>query len=107
MLFNCSIQTSGTPTVKLISGATWGECVAYLEGAGGTILSIGSLNVILIPNNVLSEDSYSVSLKDNVSSTQSNYLIYDTYENVSSWVASQVGKTPQNISYQKREFVQI
>jgi hypothetical protein len=107
MLFNCSLQSSGSPLIKLLSGNTLGECVAYLEGAGDTILGITALNINLIPNNISSEDSYTVTLKDNVSSVQSNYLIYDTYANVNSWIDNQSGKSVLNIGYQKRQFVQI
>ena len=108
MLFNCSVQPSGSPIeVKLISGNTMGECVAYLEGTGDTIIGVNTQNLILIPNNISSQDSYSVTLKDNVTSTQVAYIIYDTYANVSSWIEAQTGKTVQTVSYQKREFVQI
>lgn len=108
MLFNCSLQSSGAPVVKLLSGNTFGECVTYLEGAGDTILAISVVNnITLVPNNISSENSYIVTLKDNVSSVQSNYLIYDTYANVNSWIDSQSNKSPINLAYQKRHFVQI
>jgi hypothetical protein len=107
MLFNCQVQSSGASSSKLISGNTWGECVAYLEGTGANILSINVSNQTFIGTNVSSEDAYNVSLKDETTSTTSNYIIYDTYSNVISWVNSQSGKSLQNLQYQKRAFVQI
>ena len=108
MLFNCGVQPTGASTeVKLISGNTWGECVAYLEGTGDAIQAINVQNVILIPNDTSSSNSYAVTLKDNVTGTQVYYIIYDTYANVISWIQSQTGKTVQTLSYQNRQFVQL
>ena len=64
-------------------------------------------NQIFIGNNISSNESYNVNLKDNVTMVSLTYLIYDTYSNVISWVNSQSEKSLQNLSYQNRPFVQI
>jgi len=107
MLFNCSLQISGVNSFKLISGTTWTSCAAYLEGTGDSITSINIQNQNFIGNDTSSSESYNVSLKDDVTSTNSGYIIYDTYANVISWVNSQTGKSLQNLQYQNRPFVQI
>jgi hypothetical protein len=107
MLFNCSIQISGIGSNKLVSGNTWSSCAAYLEGTGDVISSINIQKQNFIGNNTSSNESYNLTLKDNVTSTTSSYIIYDTYDNVISWVNSQTGKTLQNLQYQNRVFVQI
>jgi hypothetical protein len=107
MLFSCSLQSSGSGFNKLVSGSTWTACSAYLEGTGDVISSINIQNQNFIGNNTSSDESYNISLKDNVTSALLTYIIYDTYSNVISWVNSQTGKSLQNLSYQKRPFVQI
>ena len=107
MLFSCSIQISGVGSNKLISGNPWSSCAAYLEGAGDSISSINIQNQNFIGNNTSSSESYNVGLRDNVTSMLSAYIIYDTYDNVISWVNSQTGKSLQNLQYQNRPFVQI
>jgi len=107
MLFSCAIQSSGSGLNKLISGSTWSACSAYLEGTGDVISSINIQNQIFIGNNISSNESYNVNLKDNVTMVSLTYLIYDTYSNVISWVNSQSEKSLQNLSYQNRPFVQI
>ena len=107
MLFSCSLQSSGTNLNKLISGNTWSSCAAYLEGTGDAISSINIQNQIFIGNNTSSSESYNVSLKDDVTSVILSYIIYDTYDNVISWVNSQTGKSLQNLQYQNIPFVQI
>jgi hypothetical protein len=107
MLFSCSLQSSGSGLNKLISGNTWTACSEYLEGTGDVISSINIQNQNFIGNNTSSDESYNVSLKDDVTSALLTYIIYDTYSNVISWVNSQTGKSLQNLSYQKRPFVQI
>ena len=107
MLFNCSIQISGIGSNKLVSGNTWSSCASYLEGTGDVISSINAQNQIFIGVNTSSNESYNVSLKDDVTSVMSSYIIYDTYANVISWVNSQTGKSLQNLQYQNRQFVQI
>jgi hypothetical protein len=107
MLFNCSIQISGIGSNKLVSGNTWSSCAAYLEGTGDVISSINIQNQNFIGNNTSSSESYNVGLKDDVTSISSSYIIYDTYDNVISWVNSQTGKRLQNLQYQNIPFVQI
>ena len=107
MLFSCSLQISGVNSNKLISGNTWSSCTAYLEGTGDVISSINIQNQNFIGNNTSSSESYNLSLKDDVTSAISSYIIYDTYANVISWVNSQTGKSLQNLQYQNRPFVQI
>ena len=107
MLFSCSIQISGVGSNKLISGNTWSSCAAYLEGTGDVISSINIQNQNFIGNNTSSSESYNVGLRDNVTSMLSAYIIYDTYDNVISWVNSQTGKSLQNLQYQNIPFVQI
>ena len=107
MLFNCSLQSSGQGVFKLVSASTWSNCASYLEGTEDVIGSITSVNQVFIGTNVSSDESYNVSLKDNDSTTITNYIIYDTFSNVISWVNSQSGKTLRNIQYQLRPFIQI
>ena len=107
MLFNCALKISGINSNKLISGNTWSSCAAYLEGTGDVISSINIQNQNFIGNNTSSNESYNVSLKDDVTKQSSSYIIYDTYANVISWVNSQTGKILQNLQYQNRPFVQI
>ena len=107
MLFNCSLKISGINSNKLISGNTWSSCAVYLEGTGDVISSINIQKQTFIGNNTSSSESYNVSLKDDVTSIILSYIIYDTYDNVISWVNSQTGKTLQNLQYQNRTFVQI
>jgi hypothetical protein len=107
MLFNCSLQSSGEGVFKLVSASTWSNCASYLEGTGDVINSISVANQNFIGTNVSSGESYNLSLKDNDGVTVTNYIIYDTFSNVISWVNSQSGKTLRNIQYQLRPFVQI
>jgi hypothetical protein len=107
MLFSCSLQSSGSGLIKLISGNTWTACSAYLEGTGDVISSINIQNQNFIPNDTSSDESYNIGLKDDITNALMSYIIYDTYSNVISWVNSQTGKSLQNLTYQKRPFVQI
>ena len=107
MLFSCSLKISGVNSIKLISGNTWSSCAAYLEGTGDVISSINIQKQNFIGNNTSSSESYNVGLKDDVTSISSSYIIYDTYDNVISWVNSQTGKRLQNLQYQNIPFVQI
>lgn len=107
MLFNCSIQSSGEGVFKLVSASTWSNCASYLEGTGDVINSINIANQVLIGTNLSSDESYNVSLKDDVTAESTNYIMYNTFSNVISWVNSQTGKTLRNLQYQKRPFVQI
>jgi hypothetical protein len=107
MLFNCALKISGINLNKLISGNTWSSCAAYLEGTGDVISSINIQNQNFIGNNTSSSESYNVGLKDDVTNISSSYIIYDTYDNVISWVNSQTGKRLQNLQYQNIPFVQI
>jgi translation initiation factor IF-2 len=107
MLFYCSLQSSGQSSLKLVSASTWSNCASYLEGTGDVINQINVANQVLIGTNLLSNESYNVSLKDNNADIITSYIIYDTFSNVTSWINSQTGKTLRNLQYQLRPFVQI
>jgi len=107
MLFSVSLQSSGVGSATLVSGNTWGDCVSWAEGTGKVIQSINIQQQILILVNSSSDESYSVGLKDTITNSLYNYIIYDTYSNVDKWVEAQPDMAVQNISLQKRTFVQL
>jgi hypothetical protein len=107
MLFSVSLQTSGIGNASLVSGNTWGDCTSWAEGTGSIIQSINIQQQTLILVNSSSDESYNVGLKDTITNTISTYIIYDTYSNVNKWVEAQTDMSVQNISLQKRTFVQL
>lgn len=107
MLFNVSLQTSGVGSASLVSGNTWGDCVSWAEGTGSVIQSINIQQQTLILVNPSSDESYIVGLKDTITNSNKSYIIYDTYSNVDKWIESQSDMAVQNISLQKRTFVQL
>ena len=107
MLFNCSLQNGGIGISRVVSGNTWGDVASYCEGTGMVIQSINIMQQNLIVNDGASTTAYQLSLKDDVTNLVSVYFIFDTYQNVMSWVSSQTGKTLQALSTQKTSFVQL
>jgi hypothetical protein len=107
MLFSVNLQSSGVGYASLVSGNTWGDCVSWAEGTGSIIQSINIQQQNLILVNPSSDESYIVGLKDTITNTLSTYTIYDTYSNVDVWIESQPDMAVQNISLQKRAFVQL
>jgi hypothetical protein len=107
MLFNVSLQSSGIGYASLVSGNTWNDCLTWAQNTGDLLQSISIQLQTLILNNPSSDECYSVSLKDTITNSLSAYIVYDTYENVNTWIQSQADMSVQNIGYQKRTFVQL
>jgi phenylacetate-coenzyme A ligase PaaK-like adenylate-forming protein len=107
MLVSVIFASSGTSSSSLVSGNTWGECTTWAEGTEKTIQSIVLQSQNLILNNISSDESYYVSLKDNVTNSISNYIVYDTFQNLDTWIESLTSQSVMNITYQKRPFVQL
>jgi len=107
MLFSVGLQTNGVGSSTLVSGNTWGDCVSWAEGTGKVINSINIQQQTLILVNSSSNESYGVGLMDTITNSLYSYIIYDTYSNVDKWIESQPDMAVQNISLQKRTFVQL
>jgi len=106
MLFNLSYKNSQNLTVSLlVSASSISNVIVYCDANQINPLNIGvSSGFDLILNEPSSQTSYSVSLKGQ-SENNSNYVVYDTWSNLISWINSQTGKTLQNIVVLNRGFV--
>ena len=107
MLVSVIFSTSGASSFYLVSGNTWSDCTAWAESTEGSIQSISLQNQTLVLNNPSSDESYFVILKDDITNKLTNYIIYDTYRNIDVWIESQSDVSVQNISYQKKTYVQL
>jgi hypothetical protein len=109
MLFNLSLKNSDLSVdLLVVSGSSWSNCLAYAEG---TEKEIQSIIVSNFDNIILNDTSlsglYLITLKDMTTQELSNNIIYDTFENSSTWAQNQSNKEVVNITYQKRSFIAI
>jgi hypothetical protein len=108
MLFNLSLKNSESIDLLVVSGSSWANCLSYAEGTEKEIQSIilsNFDNVIL--NDASLSGFYLIVLKDITTSETSNNIIYDTFENSSTWAQNQSNKQVVNMHYQKRSFIAI
>lgn len=110
MLFNVFLKENlqQTPGINLlISGNSWSDCVQYCETLGENIVSINSsLEQLIINDNVLNSQYY-VMMIDVITNTRTTYIIFDTLDNVLTWINLQSEKTLQSIQKQNRQFISI
>lgn len=109
MLFNVVlINPDQSRELLLISGSSWSNCLSYAEGTGKEILSIQNQNgseVTII--GTLTENSYILTLKDNVTLSTSYEIVYSTFGDMILWVQSQTDKTLMSMNIQQRQFVTL
>jgi hypothetical protein len=109
MLFNLSLKNiDSSVDLLIVSGSSWSNCLAYAEGTEKEIQSINLLNVDnIILNDTSLSGLYQIILKDTTSPQTSNNIIYDTFDNSSTWAQNQPNKEVVSIQYQKRSFIAI
>ena len=109
MLFNVTLKNvDGSLDLLIISGSSWSNCVSYVEGTEKQIVGISALiydNFIL--NNSSLSGYYQILLKNESAPESSNTIIYDTFENVSTWAQSQSGKEVTSCQFQKKSYIAI
>lgn len=93
----------------LLSGATWGEAVAYAEGTGKAISSINEpVNPTLVLNSPLSNNFYQLTLKNTSTGTSTLYFVLDAdYQSLNTWIESQVGTELTNLQNFQRNYVSL
>ena len=109
MLFNLSLKNvDSSIDLFVVSGSSWSNCLSYAEGTEKEIQSIilSNFNNIILNDTSLS-GFYLIVLKDITTSETSNNIIYDTFDNSSTWALTQSNKEVINIQYQKRSFIAI
>jgi len=107
MLFNVSFKNGNSLENYAISGNSWSQCLAYCEGTGKEIQSILLYNTTLIVNDSQTTDSYFIALSNNLTEISKTYLIFDTYQNILTWIESQSDSSLTSLSYQKRTYISI
>lgn len=109
MLFNLSLKNSdGSLDLLIASGSSWSNCISYAEGTGKEIIGVSALiydNFIL--NNSSLSGYYQILLKNESSPESSNTIIYDTFENVSTWAQSQSGYVVTGLQFKKMSYITI
>lgn len=107
MLFNLMLSDQeGRGSMYLVSADTITDCFNYAINTGKEIIQITKdFYTQLIINQSNSIESYNVVLNDGSSTIV--YGIFDTKDNVLSWIANQIGKQVDNLQYIEREFVNI
>jgi hypothetical protein len=109
MLFNLSLKNvDESIDLLIVSGSSWSNCLSYAEGTEKEIQSImlSNFNSVILNDTSLS-GFYLIVLKDITTSVISNNIIYDTFDNSSTWAQNQSNKQVTNIQYQKRSFIAI
>lgn len=109
MLFNVLISLSANPRTEmiLISGNSLLNCVQYLENNQKKVTNITESKEVLILNDSGATHCYLVNLRDVDTNTVFSYTIFDTFNNISSWINSQEDKYPLTISRQNKTFIII
>ena len=105
MLFNVSYKQQNETKQLLVSGASMSNVLVYCDANNLTPLTLSVVTPDILINQPSLEYSYTVNLIDQ-SDNQSSTIIYDTYNNVISWISSQTGKTVLSLTKQTRGFVQ-
>ncbi len=109
MLFNLMLNNQdGIGSMYSVSASTWTQCLNYAESTGKEIVQMAKeSNIELILNQPNLSDSFSVFLYDEVNNNNFSYIIFDTKENVLTWVSNQSGKKLQSLQYVQREFINL
>ena len=107
MLFNVNFKNGNSFENYAISGDSWSQCLAYCEGTGKDIQSISLYTVTLIVNDSQTTNSYYISLTNNLTNITTFYLIFDTYQNILTWIESQSDSSLTALTYQKRTYISI
>ena len=109
MLFNLQlINPDQSRESLLLSGSSWSNCVSYAEGTGKEISLIQlqqstSINII----GTLTNNSYVLTLKDNITLSVSYTIFYSTFDEMVTWFQSLTDKTLVGINSIQRQFITI
>jgi hypothetical protein len=109
MLFNLQlINPDQSRESLLLSGSSWSNCVSYAEGTGKEISLIQlqqstSINII----GTLTNNSYVLTLKDNITLSVSYTIFYSTFDEMVTWLQSLTDKTLVGINSIQRQFITI
>lgn len=106
MLFNVSYRNSQNVTLQLnVSASSISNVILYCDSNNISPLNLTVVNSVeIVLNSPSSQDMYQVSLT-NESGDQSFYFVYDTWNNLLTWISSQSGKSVQSLNKQNRPFV--
>ena len=110
MLFNLSFNNvnSTEGSLFIVNASSWSNCLSYAEGTGKEIQGISKLiNDDLILNDTSLDGCYQIILKGTTTPEISNTIIYDTFENASTWAQNQSGKEVVSFQFQKKTYVAI
>ena len=109
MLFNVVlINSDQSRDSLLISGSSWSNCLSYAEGTGKEIISIQNQKGVEVEViGTISENSYILQLKDNITLSTSTVVLYSTFEEMITWIQSLTDKTLNGLNSQQREFITL
>jgi hypothetical protein len=109
MLFNLTLKNvDGTIDSLIVDASSWSNCLSYAEGTGKEIQVISKLiGDDFILNNTSLSGYYQIILKGDTAPELSNTIIYDTFENSSTWAQNQSGKEVVSFQFQKKSYVAI
>ncbi len=110
MLFNLTFSNAGNDGGNsfIVNASSWSNCLSYAEGTGNEIQGISKLisdNFIL--NDASLDGCYQIILKGVTTPEISNVVMYDTFDNVSTWAQNQSGKEVVSLQFQKKTYVAI
>ena len=106
MLFTLIYKTSGSESLNYanVSGASMDSVIVYCDANNFIPDQISLVTQELLLNNTSSSESYLFNLKNQSSGVVSTFLIYDTFQNVVSFIQSS-GLQLRNINRQDRNFI--
>jgi hypothetical protein len=104
MLFNISYRQQDETKQLSVSGTSMSNVLVYCDANNITPITISNVNFAVILNQTSLNYCYTVNLSDQ-NNEQSSTVIYDTFENVITWINSQTGKTTQSLNKIDRAFV--
>jgi hypothetical protein len=110
MNFSTTSQNNNEQVFRIIDANSWSNCIAYLEGTGETVNQINIISnaTTIVLNNPSSTVCYYVLLKDTVSKTAYNYIVFDeSYLNLQNWISQQTGKKVISIQESEKNYVTV
>ena len=98
---------TGTPQQYVISTDTWASCLAYCEGTGKEIQSIGTLSKVTFFPNVSGINSYQVSCSD-AQGDLKNLVVWETnVDSLLTWLESQGYNSIKTIQQSDKSYVVV
>ena len=98
---------TGTPQQYIVSANTWSSCLAYCEGTGKEIQSIGTLSKVTFFPNVSGTNSYQVTCS-NAQGDLKNLVVWETnVDSLLTWLDSQGYNSIKTIQQSDKSYVVV